>query len=816
MSTTKYLGIDLGTSNSAVSFFEDGQVQPILNPRGEVNNPSVVRVTPTGIVVGDKAKKHLYVDSSNTFKEFKRLLGTQTLSQPDRNGHQWRAEELSSEVLKHLKKLATDQLDAELNKAVITVPALFEIPQSKATSEAARMAGFEQVELLPEPVASGLAAGWTSDQAGKAWLVYDLGGGTFDVSLLEARDGLLRVVGHDGDNFLGGRDIDRKIVEWILEQLEASYRFKLDVADPEFTKIKRHLESAAELTKIRLSLTETSVIELEFEYQDEDFEFDLPFTRAQLTKLCEPLIQRSIAICIRLLKNQGLALDKLARVVLVGGPAHMPMIQEMVAEQLAPIAEGNGDPMALVAKGAAIYAATINLGCDAVATAEEASPQKIQVWLQYPSVCTELNPTIMGRIVDDELSLAFVKVNNADKAYETDFIAVDSNKMFMAEVAITSGSKNTFELSGFDQHKNPLNLHHQTIHIVHGLTMSDPPLSRSIGVALADGSVKAFIDRGTPLPAKRTFVQSVVDTLQPGSDHKLSIPIVQGERRQSRFCRKVGSLEINAKDLKQSLSVGAPIEITLEIDRGGDLKAHALIAEQGLVIEGVAKLVMDTTSPNVLRTSIHSLNRRLTQRLQQAFGEREDQLVVQLHPLAEQIQVLLSELPLLDSDTDACHRLSRSAMEIEAELELIESQDELLELIEEIEILYYRTAGNVSEWGNDVDKGILEECSKQMATAFQNKRQGELERLFERLEQLNHSACQKSPTFWGDIFQHWASFAHASTNPKRTEEIIKQGRAEMAKGEYKNMRQLTNELYSYIPQQYKNQGSAGSYESGIY
>ncbi|VAW71003.1 Chaperone protein DnaK, partial [hydrothermal vent metagenome] len=325
-SDTKYLGIDLGTTNSAVAIFVDGEVKTLLNTRGEVNTPSVVRVTPNAIVVGSKAKKHLHSDFANTFKEFKRLMGTESLSKADRNGHCWSAQALSAELLKSLRTLADEQAQCNFDKVVITVPALFELPQSKATAEAARMAGFDKVELLPEPVASGLAAGWSNECSDTAWLVYDLGGGTFDASLLESRDGLLRVVGHDGDNFLGGRDIDSTIVSWIKEQLQEKHSLSLLPEHNDYKQAIRHLEDAAETAKIRLSSTTQSVIELEFEYDDEDYEFDLGFSRETLKTLCAPLIQRSIDICKRLLKTQGLDLEHLQRVVLVGGPAHMPLI----------------------------------------------------------------------------------------------------------------------------------------------------------------------------------------------------------------------------------------------------------------------------------------------------------------------------------------------------------------------------------------------------------------------------------------------------------------------------------------------------------
>src|SRR6185436_3955432 len=162
------------------------------------------------------------------------------------------------EVLKSLRADVKEHLGFVPARAVISVPALFELPQSAATSEAARLAGFEKVELIQEPVASALAAGWTTDEATGSWLVYDLGGGTFDVSLLETRDGLLRVVGHDGDNFLGGRDFDRTIVEWAVESLKARKQPVPRREEPAHAAAFAALRRAAEVGKIELSrLNET-------------------------------------------------------------------------------------------------------------------------------------------------------------------------------------------------------------------------------------------------------------------------------------------------------------------------------------------------------------------------------------------------------------------------------------------------------------------------------------------------------------------------------------------------------------------------------
>lgn len=814
MSSIKYLGIDLGTSNSAVAVFENGEIKPILNAHGAVNTPSVVRATQTGIVVGEKAKKRLFKDPENTFKEFKRIIGTKKYTKADRTGREWLAEELSAEVLKHLKQIAEEQESCTFDKVVVTVPALFELPQSNATAEAARLAGFEQVELIPEPVASGLAAGWDSSNNQDAWLVYDLGGGTFDVSLLESRDGLLRVVAHDGDNFLGGRDIDRAIVNWLFEFLSENHQLELSSASTDFAKVKRHFEAAAEKAKIVLSATKQTVVELEFEFEDEDYEFDVPLTREKLTSLAEPIIQKSIDICLRLVKSQGLGLDKLTKVVLVGGPAHMPQVQEAVSAQLAPLAESAKDPMSLVSQGAAIYSATIDLGCNS----NEKENQKVadyQVWLQYPSVCTELNPTLMGKVVDDKLGIDGVMVSNSSGHWQSEKASIDSSGVFIIELAVRPGSNNVFEISGY-QGNTLVPISHQKVNIVHGLTMSDPPLSRSIGLALADGSVKTFIERGTALPAKRTFIQNVVDTLVPGNDQSFEIPIVQGERRQSRFCRKVGSLLIEANILKHTLHVGSPIEITIDVDRGGNLNAQAKIVDQSILVEGVANLVMGTQSPDALKSQAQSLNTRVSSILQEAFRNRDDALINLLTPLSGDIQSILKDLLTLQDDDDTCQRISRNLIDIESEIELIELRDQLVELKNECETIYFSTSQIVNEFGDQTDKKILDNCAEQMNAAMTSSRQGELERIIERLEQLYHSAHSKSPYYWKDLFLSWASYVDVATNPKQARKLVDSGYKQIGNDNLSNLRSITLELFNLIPNQYKNNNGPGSYESGIY
>src|SRR5215468_1178883 len=277
-----YVGIDLGTTNSAAAVFDGERVSVVRNAQGATVTPSVVRLDKQGrMTVGTRARRFIEQDPANTAAEFKRLMGTGKAIEFPTAGAAKKPEELSAEILKALRQDIADQLGVPVERAVISVPALFELPQSAATSEAARLAGFARVELIQEPVASAIAAGWTADDEGR-WLVYDLGGGTFDASLLETHEGFLRVVGHDGDNFLGGREFDWAIVDWALAQLDKG----LTRRDPALAGALGKLKLAAEEAKIDLSRVDEATIALPgWQAAGQTLDVDLVLTRGKLEEL---------------------------------------------------------------------------------------------------------------------------------------------------------------------------------------------------------------------------------------------------------------------------------------------------------------------------------------------------------------------------------------------------------------------------------------------------------------------------------------------------------------------------------------------------
>lgn len=681
MNTPLYVGIDLGTTNSTAAVFDGESMTLIRNAQGTTLTPSVVRIDARrNVTVGAKARRFLETDPENTRAEFKRLMGTSEPLAFAAANLKRRPEELAAEVLRSLRTDVKEQLGVLPERAVISVPALFELPQCAAVSESARLAGFAQVELIQEPVASAIASGWSAAESTGAWLVYDLGGGTFDASLLETRDGLLRVVGHDGDNFLGGRDFDWAIVEWVLEQIAASEGVKLSRSDPALSGAMRRLKAAAEEAKIELTRErETSIAVPQlfqrnpFQHDGGAIDVDVTLTRARLEEICAPLIARSIEVCRRLLAAHACKPGDLECIVLVGGPTMMPLLRSHVREALgAPFGEGL-DPMTLVAQGAAIYAATAALDARPQGGAEQHGRK---VWLQYPAMSSDLNPHVVGRVAEGGGEQPErVRLMRADGLWNSDEIPVGPDGGFVASVSLIARRSNLFRLEGIGAGGRTVKLSPATITIVQGLTVSDPPLSRSIGIALADDTVRLYFERGAPLPVRRTFAHYTVESVSKGSgDCVLRIPVVQGELERAHLCRLVGMMEIPAGALMASLPAGALVEVTLELDRGGRLAARAHIPQLKQVFENVVQLLVPEADPETLAATLEATGKRITTLRAEAFRLGDAKPITALAEAELTLRSIARDVEAAKGgDADAAQRARRALQELEATLDDIEA-----------------------------------------------------------------------------------------------------------------------------------------------
>ena len=346
---SKTIGIDLGTTNSCVCVYEGGEAKVIANPEGNRTTPSVVAFKKGEIIVGDAAKRQV-VTNKDTVSSVKRLMGTN--EKVHVNDKDYTPEEISAMILGDLKKTAEAYLGETVTKAVITVPAYFNDSQRQATKNAGKIAGLEVERIINEPTAAALAYGLDKQDKTEQILVYDLGGGTFDVSILELGDGVFEVKSTSGNNHLGGDDFDKKIVDYLVDEFKKENGVDL-------TKDKmamQRLKDAAEKAKKDLSGMSTTQISLPFLSQGEDgpLHLELSLTRAKFEDLIRDLVESTKEPVRKALKDAKLSASDIDKVLLVGGSTRIPMVQELVKKELGKEPSKGVNPDEVVAIGAAI------------------------------------------------------------------------------------------------------------------------------------------------------------------------------------------------------------------------------------------------------------------------------------------------------------------------------------------------------------------------------------------------------------------------------------------------------------------------------
>jgi len=353
------VGIDLGTTNSVVAVLEGGEPTVIANSEGSRTTPSVVAFSRNGeVLVGQSAKNQAVTNVDRTLRSVKRHIGTNWTT-PDIDGKKYTAQEISARVLQKLKRDAETYLGEEITDAVITVPAYFEDAQRQATKEAGQIAGLNVLRIVNEPTAAALAYGLDKGEKEQTILVFDLGGGTFDVSLLEIGEGVVEVKATNGDNHLGGDDWDERIISWLVDKFKSGQGIDL-------TKDKmamQRLREAAEKAKIELSSQNTTTINLPYITVDADKNplfLDETLSRAEFQRITSDLLDRTRAPFNQVIKDAGISVGQIDHVVMVGGSTRMPAVTELVKELTGGKEPNKGvNPDEVVAVGAVLQAGVL-------------------------------------------------------------------------------------------------------------------------------------------------------------------------------------------------------------------------------------------------------------------------------------------------------------------------------------------------------------------------------------------------------------------------------------------------------------------------
>jgi len=356
MASNKILGIDLGTTNSAFAVMEGGDPEIIVNSEGERTTPSVVSFSDGERLVGKPAKNQAVQNPDETIQSIKRHMGEDGYT-VELEGEEYTPEQVSAMILQKIKHDAEEYLGDEVEKAVITVPAYFSDSQRQATKDAGEIAGFEVDRIVNEPTAAAMAYG-LDDETDQTVLVYDLGGGTFDVSILDLGGGVYEVVATNGDNDLGGDDWDEAIIDYLADEFEAEHG--IDLRDDR--QALQRLRDAAEEAKHELSSRKETTVTLPFIAADDDGPKDLEqdITRAKFESLTADLIERTVGPTQQALEDAGYEKGDIDEVILVGGSTRMPQVQEQVEEMTGQSPKKNVNPDEAVALGAAIQGGVLS------------------------------------------------------------------------------------------------------------------------------------------------------------------------------------------------------------------------------------------------------------------------------------------------------------------------------------------------------------------------------------------------------------------------------------------------------------------------
>jgi len=599
-------GIDLGTTNSAISRMENGEATIKKTDTLKDTMPSCVYINKKkAIQVGDSAYNALKRDKlksmkgsdgfeSNAFIEFKRTMGTDKKYPSSNLEKDLTSEELSAEVLKTLKSFVKDE---NVNSIVITVPAAFKNNQKEATREAAKLAGFNHIELLQEPVAASMAYGLDSNKKDGFWLVFDFGGGTFDAALLKVEEGIMKVIDTEGDNYLGGKNLDFAIVdEIILPYIQENFVIDSILADDTKKQILRNaMKFYAEETKIKLSFNDTHNILSDLgdipgeDDEGEEFELDITVTQNDIAKAVSPVFQKAIDVSLSLLERNNLKGSSLDSLILVGGPTFSPVLRKMLEEQICK-PDTSADPMTVVSKGAALYASTVDVSEEVREQTRDKT--KIQLEIANESSTVETEEFVPIKILADKTEgeipeKVFAEVTRGDKAWSSGKVEINTIGE-VVEIQLNEGKTNVFEIVLFDDKGNILESEPSSFSVIQGSKIGSATLPYNVGIELKDkttGKVRfktiKGLEKNQSIPAVGT--RNGLKTqkqIRPGMDSDfIKIPVYEGEHAsegtRAIYNEHVTDIKISGADLPSLLPENSDVDLTINIDRSEKITVTA-------------------------------------------------------------------------------------------------------------------------------------------------------------------------------------------------------------------------------------------------
>jgi molecular chaperone DnaK len=825
MRSTIDFGIDLGTTNSAVAVLEGNEVQVIKNNENFEYSPSVVWIDRNSrLYTGRTAYEQLERDPENAHAEFKLQMGMNEPRTFGRSGRQMKPEELSAEILRSLRADVVRRRDENPEAVVITVPAAFELPQCEATKAAAQLAGLTQTPLLQEPVAAALAWGFQSKQDKVFWLVYDFGGGTFDAAVISIRDGVIQVVNHGGDNHLGGKLIDWAIVTELLVPAVTKDRPLTDFrrGNPKWRGAFAKLKAEAEQAKIRVSTEVNAPIHIEVLCNDdrnEPVEFEYELRRADVERLMDPLVLRSINICKKVLTEKRLAPGNIEKILLVGGPTQAPHVRQRLAdttEGLGIALDFSVDPMTAVARGAAIFSGTQRV---------EAPPQSVKTGeyaleLDYKPVGSDPEPMVGGRVlttpgpVPSGFTVEFVNAA-ARPPWRSGRIGVSPDGTFMAQLWAEKGRENVFEIELRDSGGNLQEVSPNRITYRVGLVISEQPLIHSVGVALANNELALFIEKGTGLPSRaRKIFRTAVDVRKGQSGELIRVPVMEGEN-QNRADRNriVGNLEINGDQIRRDVQAGSEVEVVIEIDESRLVRTKAYIPILDEEFEAVMKLVIERPKPAQLKIEAEKEKKRLAEIREKARNSHDSAADIALRRVdgERMVHEVDGALAASQDDPDAADKCGKRLLDLKQAIDEAEDALEWPALVAEAEQMIASANDVCQKFGKSDDKQVIATLEREIKETIKTHEPDLLRRKVAELSGARLRILREQPGWWVGIFEDLRkNYRSKMRDSVQADALFNMGQRAIQTGDVPGLRSACNQLISLLPQEQQTTVGTGS------
>ena len=812
-------GIDLGTTNSLIAKFTKGTVEVFRNPNGfKETLPSIVGFRNDRILVGEQARTYMEKDHKSVVSRFKRKMGTTESFKIKSLGQSKTPIELSAFVLKELKTFIHTGETPEA--VVITIPASFDMVQSNATKEAGYAAGFKQVVLLQEPIAASLAYANKEknvDLKNSQWIVYDLGGGTFDVALVKIVGGELKVVDHEGDNYLGGSDFDALIVERIIApQLEKKGKFNDLIAQMKsetgkYTKLWSHLLRRAEDAKIELSAKTSAEIEFSVE-DDEGKMFDplIVITRSEYEALIKDAVDNTAEMLKKILTRNSLRPQDLKFVLMVGGVTYTPFVRKRIEELLGIPVNTGIDPTNAITVGAAYFAATKEINLGEKATEKPAAPGTLRIKVSYNRASQEQEEMFSAK-VEGEVSGLFYRIIREDGSYDSGLKKLSAR--IVEDLPLLENSYNLFGFTVYDGQNNPVPADFNSIQIAHGkYSVAGQMLPEDLSLVKDkdnDTILARIFAKNSVLPAKTKATVDVSKAVIHGSDDQIRIIVVEGPSENHFTVNKtVGYLEISGKGLKRDILRGTEIDLSFELSESRDLTVHAYVNPSGPEFTQIFNPTFRNVPVKTLNDEVRILDGQLEKEKADALENENFEVAEKLEKLTAPMQELQGEAMLLnltpDDLTDDRYKLDDRKRKIAQELNQLTAGKRVERLRNEYQAAKGEVTTIVNDSGNDHERRQLNEVIAREHTFLNSTNPQKVQTEIDQLHRIGGQILRRTPDFLVDWFQGLVSKRETFNDQLQAKNLIEAGKKHVAAEDYDKLGEVNSRLHSLLPQKEKD------------